>query len=165
MTYSSTFYIPILTTRVSVAKVNFAIAGGFMVGMFLSAADDSEVEYWQKEITSYRDLLKAHSPNFNVTKLAVIRMDLLLQQDSPDMPTDEGTAAVLNTGRALPMQELEDKTQDILDDAGAGEHDKEFSTEPPRNPIDPAIAFGNTYGLEWDTDIDQLLSNFDYDFN
>lgn len=159
-------YIPVLTTRGSAAKVNFAVAGGFMVGMFLSAADDSEVEYWQREITTYRDLLKAHSPNFNVTKLAVIRMDLLLQQDSPDMPTSE-EAAALNTRRALPMQELEDKTQDVLNDAGTGGHDNDFSTEPLRNdfPIDPAIAFGNTYGLEWDTDIDQLLSNFDYNFD
>lgn len=139
-----------------------------MVGMFLSASDDSEMEYWRKEITTYRDLLKAHSPNFNVTKLAVIRMNLLLQQDSPsDMPTGEEAAPGLNTGRASPIQELEDKTQDVVNDAGAGWHDKEFSTEPLRNPnpIDPAIAFGNTYGLEWDADIDQLLSNFDYDFN
>lgn len=137
-----------------------------MVGMFLSATEDHEVGYWLKQVTTYRELLKAHSLNFNVTKLAVIRMDLLLQRDSFDMAT--GEEANLNTRHASRhIQELENRDQEVVPNGAEGHVNDLSSTELLRNdfPIDPAIAFGNTFGLEWDADIDQLLSNFDYTFD
>ncbi|KAK1763240.1 fungal-specific transcription factor domain-containing protein [Phialemonium atrogriseum] len=149
------------------SKINFAIAGGFMVGMFLSATEDDEVNYWMKQITTYRDLLKAHSVNFNITKLASIRMDLLLQRDSSNNAStgEDEAEADLNTRRAAAqLQELEDQEQRVARGGSVGEINDSSLSEALRDdfPVDPAVAFGNTYGLEWDAGLDQLLSSFDY---
>lgn len=138
-----------------------------MVGMFLSATEDDEVNYWMKQITTYRDLLKAHSVNFNITKLASIRMDLLLQRDSSNNAStgDDEAEADLNTRRAAAqLLELEDQEQGVARGGSAGEVNDSSLSEVLRDdfPVDPAVAFGNTYGLEWDAGLDQLLSSFDY---
>ena len=48
--------------------------------MLLSAADEDDVNYWTKQINTYRNILKAHSVNFNFAKLASIRIDLILSE-------------------------------------------------------------------------------------
>ena len=130
-----------------------------MVGMFLSATEDQEVDYWLKQITTYRDLLRAHSVNFNVTRLAVVRMDLLLQCGPADTTGGEQGADPSTTGTHEVTREPD---QPYVQQASVVEgYKNDISAELRYDfPIDPAIAFGNTYGLEWDADIDQLLSNF-----
>lgn len=152
----------------SASKINFAIAGGFMIGMFLSATKDEEVNYWIKEITTYRNLLRAHSPNFNVTKLASIRMDLLLQRDISDNTSVNDEDEVDSSATQRPSglgQGLGDQDQQGIKDSGMDAGNL-FSTETLREDfaVEPAVAFGNTYGLEWDANLDQLLSGFDYRF-
>lgn len=135
-----------------------------MIGMFLSATDEEEVSVWMKRVTTYRDILKAHSLNFNVTKLASIRMDLLLQRESWDGASEE----VVFTSRRKPEQIQEPEDQNDETQAAAGE----VMNAPPSPelvledfPVDPTLAFGNMYGLEWDADLDQLLSSIDYTFD
>ena len=139
-----------------------------MIGMFLSATRDEEVTYWIKHITTYRNLLKAHSPNFNVTKLASIRMDLLLQRDASDNVSDGEEDNVVPSAQRTSAQEqgLEDQGPVGTKDVEANTNNFTTSIEALREDcrIEPAAAFGNTYGLEWDADLDQLLSGFDYRF-
>ena len=60
-----------------VSQINFAIAGSFMIFMFLHSTVDGENDYWMNKLSKYRTLLRAHLPGFGVTKHALIRLDLL----------------------------------------------------------------------------------------
>ncbi|KAH8690614.1 hypothetical protein BGW36DRAFT_58070 [Talaromyces proteolyticus] len=60
-----------------VSKLNFAIAGAFMMSMLLTSVEDDEVDSWLTRIDEYLCLLQAHSVSFDVTKLASIRLELL----------------------------------------------------------------------------------------
>lgn len=132
--------------------------------MFLSATDENEINFWKGRTTTYRDILKAHSLNFNVTKLASIRMDLLLQRESPNGVAD---------GVGPHAQCVNEDTHQA-DDQNGGEQDTLVSNvDVPDTPelaleefpVDPTLAFGNMYGLEWDVNLDQLLSSIDYNFD
>ena len=128
-----------------------------MIGMFLSASSEDEASFWTRRINTYRDILKAHSLNFNVTKLASIRMDLLLRGDSDSSslgPRRETEQALVKQNEAAQpaleaVAEMAPMAEPFIE---------EF-------PVDPTLAFGNTYGLEWDADLDQLLSSIDYTFD
>ncbi|CAI4218390.1 unnamed protein product [Parascedosporium putredinis] len=152
------------------SRIAFAITGGFMIGMLLSATEDDEVNHWIQEITTYRELLKAHSLNFNMTKLASIRMDLLLQRDSSDSLAGEDGDTGVNLGQGSGTKEKDEELmiEEVTNyDGDLAEVSQVENYEALREdfPVDPAVAFGNTYGLEWDTDLDQLLSSFDYNFD
>lgn len=135
-----------------------------MIGMFLSATVEEEVNVWMKRITTYRDILKAHSLNFNITKLASIRMDLLLQRESTDGVAD---------GVGLPEKRLPEEIQEPDEQNAVAQAPLESDVTAPDTPelaieefpVDPTLAFGNMYGLEWDADLDQLLSSIDYAFD
>lgn len=135
-----------------------------MIGMFLSATDEEEVNIWMRRITTYRDILKAHSLNFNITKLASIRMDLLLQRESPDSASD---------GVGLPARRVPEEIQEPDNQNAIVQAPLESNVHAPGTPelaieefpVDPTLAFGNMYGLEWDADLDQLLSSIDYTFD
>lgn len=135
-----------------------------MIGMFLSATVEEEVNVWMKRITTYRDILKAHSLNFNITKLASIRMDLLLQRESTDGVAD---------GVGLPAKRLPEEIQEPDEQNAVAQAPLESDVTAPDTPelaieefpVDPTLAFGNMYGLEWDADLDQLLSSIDYAFD
>lgn len=135
-----------------------------MIGMFLSATVEEEVNVWMKRITTYRDILKAHSLNFNITKLASIRMDLLLQRESTDGVAD---------GVGLPARRLPEEIQEPDEQSAVAQAPLESDVTAPDTPelsieefpVDPTLAFGNMYGLEWDADLDQLLSSIDYAFD
>lgn len=135
-----------------------------MIGMLLSATDEDEVNVWMRRITTYRDILKAHSLNFNITKLASIRMDLLLQRESPDDVAD---------GAGLPARRLPEEIQEPHEQNAVAQAPPESEINAPGTPeltieefpVDPTLAFGNMYGLEWDADLDQLLSSIDYAFD
>ncbi|KIW42330.1 uncharacterized protein PV06_05892 [Exophiala oligosperma] len=61
----------------SASRLNFSIAGSFMISMFLCSVSDEESQYWMDQIAFYRKLLRAHATGFEVTKHASIRLDLL----------------------------------------------------------------------------------------
>lgn len=134
-----------------------------MIGMFLSATDEEEVNVWMRRITTYRDILKAHSLNFNITKLASIRIDLLLQRESPDDVVD----GVGISARRMPEDIQEPNEQNVAQAPMGADMNAAATPELAIEefPVDPTLAFGNMYGLEWDADLDQLLSSIDYTFD
>lgn len=93
-----------LTSRILGSRISFAVAGGFIIGMFLSAADEEDVDYWTRQINTYRNLLKAHSVNFNFAKLASIRIDLILQRDTSD--SVEGGMALIPKPQSTETQNV-----------------------------------------------------------
>ena len=123
--------------------------------MFLTATNEDEIKFWKGRTTTYRDILKAHSLNFNVTKLASIRMDLLLQRESLD-GVEDGMG---------PHAEYVSEDVQQTDKHNDGKHDTLVSNADVSHtpglpleefPVDPTLAFGNMYGLEWDFDLDQI---------
>ncbi|RMZ86303.1 hypothetical protein DV736_g6471, partial [Chaetothyriales sp. CBS 134916] len=62
------------------SKINFSIAGSFMVNMFLCSVSDEDSQYWEDQVMFYRKLLHAHSAGFEMTKHASIRLDLLVDR-------------------------------------------------------------------------------------
>ena len=129
-----------------------------MIGMFLSAGSEEEASFWTRRINTYRDILKAHSLNFNVTKLASIRMDLLLRGDS-DGSEALGSRRASEQAPPADQNEAHPPPQEVTGVTPMAEPVME------EFPVDPTLAFGNTYGLEWNADLDQLLSSIDYTFD
>ena len=125
--------------------------------MLLSAADEDDVNYWTKQINTYRNILKAHSVNFNFAKLASIRIDLILQRVSSE--NVQGGMTAISTPQSADNQNIvESQTQGSVS-APWPESEVNFGPFTGRPlqevlPNDPLMAFGNTYGLEWEFDFD-----------
>ncbi|KAL4808232.1 fungal-specific transcription factor domain-containing protein [Aspergillus unguis] len=141
------------------SRISFAVAGGFIVGMFLSATDEEDVDYWTKQINTYRNLLKAHSVNFNFAKLASIRIDLLIQRDHSE-DVEGGMSAIQKPQTVTPDTRnlVEGQIQEspsVTWPEGEVMNPGPFTTNPLQDgfPIDPSVAFGDTYGLEWEFDV------------
>ncbi len=95
------------------SKLNFSIAGSFMIKMFLCSLTESESQYWMDKFTFYRKLLRAHAPGFEMTKHASIRLDLLANNGaifgrSPSTvePTYEGDRDVVGEDGSPPQTQL-----------------------------------------------------------
>ncbi|KFZ01591.1 hypothetical protein V500_00687 [Pseudogymnoascus sp. VKM F-4518 (FW-2643)] len=103
----------------STSKINFAIAGSFMISMFLCSVSSEEGQYWMDQVMFYRKLLRAHINGFDVTKHASIRLDLLANCGSaselPKSPPDITCQAQQSMARSegweienvLPMEDLD----------------------------------------------------------
>ncbi|OBT61201.1 hypothetical protein VE03_08712 [Pseudogymnoascus sp. 23342-1-I1] len=103
----------------STSKINFAIAGSFMISMFLCSVSGEEGQYWMDQVMFYRKLLRAHINGFDVTKHASIRLDLLANCGSagevPKSPPDITCQAQQSVARSegwenenlLPMEDLD----------------------------------------------------------
>lgn len=61
-----------------VSRINFAILGSVMYNMLFSSTDEGEIEFWTRQVDKYRQLLELHSMSFDMTKLAVKRLEVLV---------------------------------------------------------------------------------------
>ncbi len=128
-----------------------------MIGMFLSATAEEDGEYWMIQLNVYRDLLKAHSVNFDITKLAAIRLDLMLQRDNGDK-AEEGMPHISEPQGpgTRDQDEIHHTSSTGAEVNGGFEPVAVTGNQQIRDDfqIDPFVAFGSTYGLEWDDNLD-----------
>lgn len=59
------------------SRVNFAILGSVMYNMLFLSTDEDEIKFWTTKVGEYRQLLESHSLNYDITKLAIKRLDKL----------------------------------------------------------------------------------------
>lgn len=64
--------------------VNLSTIGTFIVSMILSSTDDVDANDWTAALTSYQELLKAHSTGFPVTRYAAGQAELVPLDTSND---------------------------------------------------------------------------------
>ena len=61
----------------TVPHTNLSTIRTFIVSMILSSIDDADADSWTAALTSYQELLKAHSAGFPVARHAVAQAEQL----------------------------------------------------------------------------------------
>lgn len=134
-----------------------------MVAMMLSSTESEEVRSWSARVTSYVELLKTYSINFNVTKLASIRMGLLLTRDSQDAETeglpDNEDSAARDTEDHDPKHRMSHVASAIVSSPCTA-----VESEQTEASADPTSIWEDIYGLSWENEFDHLLTDLDYNF-
>lgn len=120
-----------------------------MFSMLVTSIEDWEIDSWMSRITTYLKLLKEHSINFDTTKLACIRLELLskvdqLMEDGRSHRTDES-----NDGVPAPLESIDSASTENREQAQLGDGNMIYSVDDTFEfiSLDP---FGDSENLDWD---------------
>ncbi|OKL60204.1 hypothetical protein UA08_04606 [Talaromyces atroroseus] len=139
------------------SKVNFSIVGAFMFSMLLTSIEDQEIDSWMSRISVYLKLLKEHSINFDTTKLACIRLELLSKVDNlmedggSGRATEPITSSDVNgfvAGMTVPSESTDDTNDESQGQTQLEDEHTIYSVDDPFEfmPFDP---FGDSENFDW----------------
>ena len=126
-----------------------------MINMLLTSTEDDEVDMWMGKISRYRELLNAHSQNFDFTRLASIRMDILLQRGTSVLEREDG----LSKRPSYAKSDKPSSSNDTL------ENPQSMNLMSNTEGVGVSMAFEDTIGFDWGLDLVPLLGSVDYDYN